>query len=245
MVEQHFLPLIVTASLAGVHLLPNVVEERLDDLESEWESFVGGIGISYVFIHVLPEIHEVSHAMTEGMLFYTWFARERVWIIVLFGLVGFYFLADAIGSGSGENPDVALSLVWIHLGTFTLYNGICGYMLMHPEILGEEKFLGPTEYAFFLISIGLHFYVNDIELRTKHGRLYRRVGRFVLAGSVVIGTLVGVAVTLNASVAVLFAFVAGGMILNIFRRELPDHASSNARILLVGAIVYTVLLLLA
>lgn len=242
MVEQQFLPLMVAVGLVGVHLLPDIVEERLDDLESEWESFVGGIGISYVFIHMLPEIHEVSHAMTEGMLFYAWFARERVWLIVLFGLIGFYVLSDVIESASEENPGVPLSLVWIHLGSFALYNGICGYMLMHPEILGEEDFLGLTEYVFFFVSIGLHFYVNDIELRARHGRLYRRLGRFVLAGSILAGTLVGVEVTLNASVAVLFAFVAGGMILNIFRRELPDHASSNARILVLGAIVYTVLL---
>jgi hypothetical protein len=126
-----------------------------------------------------------------------------------------------------------------------VYNAITGYTLTHPEMLGGEEFVGVSEYAFFFVAMGLHFYINDTEFRFEHGEVYHRIGRFVLAGSVLLGALGGLQFSLDASVSVLFAFVAGGVLLNVFRRETPGHDVSDVRMLLFGGVGYAVLLQLA
>mgnify|MGYP006882767050 FL=1 len=86
--------LVVAAALAGVHL--GGVGVWLAERERHWESFAGGIGISYVLVHLLPEVHEVSETAGEEAAPLGWLLGRDVWLLVLAGLLGFYLLEDRL-----------------------------------------------------------------------------------------------------------------------------------------------------
>lgn len=92
--------------------------------------------------------------------------------------------------------------------------------------------------------MALHFVVNDYGLREHHKRRYDTVGRWVISAAVVAGFAIGLFTTLHrATLAVLVAFVAGGVILNVMKEELPKERESRFSAFLAGAAVYSELLL--
>ena len=96
MVEKQPFALVGAAALAGVHLLLGGVGVWLAERERHWESFAGGIGISYVLVHLLPEVHEVSETAGEEAAPLGWLLGRDVWLLVLAGLLGFYLLEDRL-----------------------------------------------------------------------------------------------------------------------------------------------------
>jgi predicted membrane protein len=71
---------------------------------------------------------------------------------------------------------------------------------------------------FFFLAMALHFVVNDFGLRENHKHAYHKVGRWILAGAIIVGWVVGVGSELSkAAIALLFAFLAGGVILNVLK----------------------------
>ena len=94
--------------------------------------------------------------------------------------------------------------------------------------------------------MGVHFVVNDYGLRRDHKGAYDRVGRWVLAAAVLAGWLVGLFFEVSeAALAVLFAFLAGGVIMNVLKEELPEERESRFWAFALGAALYSVVLLVA
>ena len=92
--------------------------------------------------------------------------------------------------------------------------------------------------------MGLHFLVNDYGLRHHHKRLYR-IGRWILAAAVLFGWAVGLGIEINElHVALLFAFLAGGIVLNVLKEELPAERESRFWAFAAGAAGYAALLVL-
>ena len=62
---------------------------------------------------------------------------------------------------------------------------------------------------------------------------------------IIVGWAVGLSMKISeAMIGVLFAFLAGGVILNVLKEELPEEKQSRFWPFALGAGVYTVLLLL-
>jgi hypothetical protein len=81
-------------------------------------------------------------------------------------------------------------------------------------------------------------------LRDEHGAAYDYPGRFVLAGAVLLGWGVGLAVALpRPVVAMLMAFVSGGIIMNSTIMELPSEKDGRFLPFLAGGIFYGLILL--
>ena len=93
--------------------------------------------------------------------------------------------------------------------------------------------------------MGSHFLVNDYGLRRHYREAYNRVGCWLLAVSVLMGWIIGLLTPIHElMLAVLFAFLAGGVILNVIKEELPEEQESLFWAFAAGAGLYTVLLLL-
>ena len=96
----------------------------------------------------------------------------------------------------------------------------------------------------FFIAMALHFVVNDYGLREDHKALYTRIGRWVLTAAVFAGWLVGLLVDIpEPAIAVLTAFLSGGIILNVLKEELPRERESRFWALVLGAAIYAAILL--
>lgn len=230
--------LLCALGFALIHLLT----PRLRALEvvprSRWLSFAGGVAVSYVFLHLLPELGEHHHALLE-----------REWLdpyaFALGGLVVFYGLERRIraarseGEARGEGAPGAASF-WLHIASFGLYNLLIGYLLLHREETGA------IPLALYVAAMGLHFLTNDFGLRQDHPGLYDRRARWLLAAAVLAGWALGVFVDVpEAAVALLFAFLAGGVVLNVLKEELPEERRSRFAPFLLGAAGYGAIVELA
>lgn len=213
---------------------------------SVWLSAAGGVSVAYVFVHLLPDLAEHQEVIGER-------ARDagplgaiesHAYLIALLGLGLFYgierFVRSTVRPRAGtEEQQAPLGVFWVHLGAFALYNVLIGYLLLHRE---EADFRGLLIYG---IAMSLHFVVNDQGLRQQHGPTYHRYGRWVLAIAPVCGLLLGLATNVSALLlSALFAFLAGGVILNVLKEELPEDRQSRFSAFALGATCYAALLLL-
>ena len=127
---------------------------------------------------------------------------------------------------------------WIHIASFAAYNALIGYLLVHREESGIKSLL------FFSFAMALHFLVNDKGLRENHKQIYDRIGRWLLVAAIVVGWVIGIGTVIHqAAIAVLFAFLAGGIVLNVLKEELPEERESRFWAFALGAIGYAILLL--
>ena len=237
-----YLAPLLALGLAVVHLFAGRLW-FLDGLpRSRGLSFAGGVSVAYVFVHLFPEIQEAGatiHRSEFGPL--VLFAEHHVYLVTLAGFVVFYGLERLAQEASGrrEDADSDSDVFWLHVGSFGAYNALVGYLLLHREEAGL------TNLLFFFVAMALHFVVNDHGLREHHGALYRRRGRWLLATAVLLGTGVGLAVAVPKGVlAVLFAFLAGGIVLNVIKEELPEERESRFPAFAAGTAGYTALLLI-
>ncbi|MEC4983760.1 MAG: hypothetical protein SAJ37_18870 [Oscillatoria sp. PMC 1068.18] len=245
--ENSLLTILTFVAVAGFALI-HIFAGKLIFLEvvprSRWLSIAGGVSIAYVFVHILPELSKGQKTFEEKYILALNFLEHHVYLVSLLGLVVFYGLEKLADSSrkknqaSGEGDTTEPSIFWVHVGSFTFYNTLIGYLLVHREEQGLWSLL------IFTFAMGLHFLVNDYGLREHHKHQYKYVGRWLLAGGVVLGWLVGIATKISeAAIAVLFAFIAGGVVLNVIKEELPEERQSNFGAFFLGVIVYTILLL--
>jgi hypothetical protein len=230
---QSVATLAVAILFAAVHVLsPRLA--LLDTMRrSRWLSFSGGVSIAYVFVHVLPELAHHQRAFSGG----TEEDDERLYALALVGLLVFYSLECLARRKGLEAARRSAGVFRLHLGSFALYNGLIGYLLVHRE---DPSMSGLVLYA---IALGAHFVVNDRALQHIHGTDYRTYGRWILAAAVLCGWVLGLAVSPDPpTIAALFSLLAGGIILNVLKEELPEFQESRIGAFLLGALGFSVLI---
>jgi zinc transporter ZupT len=242
---MHAAPSVFAAlGLLAVHL----VAPRLRFLDvtprSIWLSIAGGISIAYVFVHVLPELSEGQKAVVAALKSDLGYVEHHVYLVALAGLASFYglerlALSSRRRSRAAGEPDRTTPMVfWIHMASFAVYNMLIGYLLLHRE---DPSLTG---LGIFFVAMAVHFVVTDHGLREHHKEDFVRLGRYVLAVAVAAGWVIGLLTQVSkALIAVLFAFLAGGVVLNVLKEELPEQRQSRFWAFLVGTLAYTSLLL--
>ncbi len=231
---------IVAVALALVHLSAGRVRAFRVVPRSMWLSAAGGASVAYVFVHILPELR--GGTILESVPLFAGFLERHVFLVALTGFALFYGLerfAQESGRDTDVRPEVNTTVFWIHIGAFTAYNALIGYLLVHRE---QPGLAGLVLYA---VAMGLHFIVNDYGFRAHHREIYDRIGRWVLAVAVVAGWGIGINTHVDEAVVnTLFAFLAGGVILNVIKEELPEERQSRFWSFAIGAGGYSAILLL-
>jgi hypothetical protein len=235
--------MILTAFLVAGMALAHLFSYKLLFLQgiprSPWLSMAGGVSVAYVFLHILPELSESQGVIEETGVSVVGYLEDHVYIMALLGLALFYGLERVAKEKRGRSTGEGTAYVfWLHMASFTVYNALIGYLLVHRV---EQDF---RSLLFFFFAMTLHFVVNDYGLREDHEEVYDRIGRWILAAAIFVGWGLGLATEIpEAAIAVLFAFLAGGVILNVLKEELPSERKSRFWAFAVGAAAYAVLLL--
>ncbi|MFC4357123.1 hypothetical protein ACFO0N_04060 [Halobium salinum] len=255
--------LAAAVALALVHLFAGrlTVLDRIP--RSGWLSFGGGISVAYVFVHLLPEVEAGGEHVAEWLPLA--FLEHHVYLVALAGFVAFYGLermavrsggsrgdpdgdtaggrggpgdeSEGDGVGGAEEAEKSTGVFWIHIASFTVYNFLIGYTLHHRS--------DAASLALFTVAMGLHFVVNDDSLREHHRHRYHEVGRWLVSVAVVAGTALAFVYPLDdALFATVLAFLAGGIVLNVIKEEIPEERQSRFSAFAVGAAAYTAVLLL-
>ncbi len=238
--------LALAVCLALVHIFASQARWLTKIPERYWVSVAGGVSIAYIFLDILPELSHAQAEIAHSDIAPIAYLEKHVYVLALIGLTLFYGLEklalrsrDRRQYTHGEDcthPGV----FWIHILAFAIYNLILGYLLRESENHGLVACL----VLFF--ALALHFVVNDVNLREHHKHLYDLMGRWLLAGAIVFGWLLGEAFQLEeAAVLAIWSLMAGGIILNVLKEELPAEQDSHFGFFCAGAIGYGLVLLAA
>lgn len=238
-----WLSLLFVIGFVIIHLTSKQMKFLKVEPRSRFLSVAGGISVAYVFMHLLPELEEYQKEFDESFQNFQ-FLESHIYIIALLGLVIFYGLEQLAKKSKrkGEKSGIykaSFNVFWVHIGSFALYNAIIGYLILRGEYQSEWGML------LYFVAMGIHFVTNDKGLRATHKEDYDRYGRWLLAVSITIGWLIAAFTEVNIFIlSMLSAFLAGGVILNVMKEELPEERESSFPSFLSGMLGYTILLLL-
>lgn len=239
-----FVSFLSVVLLSAVHLFSG----RLHFLESTprsiWLSLAGGVSVAYVFVHLLPELAEGQTTVSETLAETESFLENHIYLLSLVGLAAFYGLERAANSSRrrkrvrSREDTAGAGVFWLHVSSFAAYNALIGYLLLHRIDAGVQALV------LFSVAMALHFLVNDYSLREHHKAVYHRIGRWIVTAAILLGWMVGLFMEVSeATIALLIAFLSGGVILNVLKEELPEERKSRFWAFALGAAAYTVLLL--
>jgi len=198
--------------------------------------------MAFVIMRLLPSLGGKAELVRRTGVALPLPAGESVYAMVLFSLLLFYgaeMLTRRSSPEAGPAGSVhvaALAGFRVELGTFALLDFLIGFTLLHRAREGGDALL-----AFFL-AMFLKFVVTDHALQQQHQRAYERLGRWVLAAAVLVGWGFGALIRLPVpGPALLEAFIAGGVIFNVLRWELPRGRQSRYWPFALGAVAYSAL----
>lgn len=209
-----------------------------------WVSGAAGVSVAYVFVDVLPELSSLNRVLVgagggEAALF----AEQRIYVLVLvafvvmYGLQHFVVKARVRGPSDADRERIEPAYL-LQLAGFAIYAALIGYLLVGRA---ED---GPVTVATYTAAMAIHFVIVNHSLAEEHDESYGRKGRWWLAGSVVVGCLVGLALPLSeVAFARLFAILAGGVTITSLGAELPDDRRGRFWPFCAGALAYAALLM--
>lgn len=209
-------------------------------------SFAGGIAVTYVFLDILPQLAAHQRTFARELRLSDAAAEAWVYLVALIGLVLFYGLERAAKLSRAHHRHLhgedrlSREVRAAHLVSFAFFNFLVGYLLLHREQPGF------VSLGLYVSAIALHLAVTDLGLVQDHKEDYRRHTRWVLSGAVLAGWAAGVLIEVRPIViGFLFAFLGGGVILNVLKEELPEERRSRFQPFLAGCAVYAGLVLAA
>ena len=235
------LVILCLAAIGSCHWLAELLSQRPEQEQAQWASFGGGAGLAYVFIHLLPELASGGRTITEAVGTQTYLpsamTESLLFLTTLVGVVIPYAL-------SVITQQVPASRNWTgatRLGTFALINYLYAYSL--PSLLTTGIGYG----LLFTVAISAHVLLADRTLAKEHPKAFRRRFRWIGAAALVAGSLHAAALhpVSDLTLAIATAFVGGGLLISVFREELPDADRSRLGWFSLGLVGMTTLLLIA
>jgi hypothetical protein len=195
-------------------------------------SFGGGVAIAYVFIDLLPKLGKSNILVQRVLLGVFPYFERHVFVMALLGFLLFFFV-DRSSSEVLKEKKCTLSIC-----SYALFNFLVGYAVVNkdnPEV---------QPLVLFTIAIALHYFTNDYSLCEVYGETYRKEGRWVLIASLFLGWFTGLTMHLSeTAVALVSAFIGGGVIMNVTRHELPEENPNSVGAFLFAALIYAGVLL--
>lgn len=238
------LSLLAATGLAAVH----VFSQRLRVLDgvprNRLLSFVGGMAVAFVVLRLLPalgEHQETFETVTTGSVLGA--LKNHIYIILLVSIAIYYGLERLARVSrqkrrkAGKSDRASYSVFWLHTLTFALMNVLIGYLL-----IGQAE-QGSLHLSLFFLAMLFKFIVNDHGLHRAHKELYDDLGRWLLALAVFFGWGINYLFDIHRlGPALLQAFIAGGVLLNVLKEELPEERKSRYWAFALGVGGYAALL---
>lgn len=214
--------------IALLHVLAPALRPWLVQRERAFNAFGGGMAISYVFIHLMPEI---SDGRAELGVF--------TFIFVLMGYVLFY-LMHLLGKGSGDSPkekrrEYRVGMIGLYLYCIALVLGLPAHMYVEP-----------IHMLLMAVAMGIHIMHEDFEIGSEHPGPFDRYGRYILASSLFVGLVIRWFLMPESELLAhaITSVLAGAIIYSVARKEVPDPRPSSLAYFAFGIVSYSALLIL-
>lgn len=220
--------LISVTLFALIHLFSGRLSRFNLDFQSKFLSTAGGVAIAYVFIDLLPKLCKNDLMVRQSLHALFPYFERHVFIMALFGFLLFYLV---------DRRQNEAKTYWLSISSYALFNFLIGYAIVDkndPEV---------KPLVLFTIAMGLHYFVNDFTLTRDHAQ-YRKSGRWILVACLLLGWIIGLFSQLpTVAIALVTAFIGGGVIMNVIRHELPKENPNNNKAFLFSALAYMLILL--
>ncbi len=215
-------------------------------------SFSGGVAIAYVFLELLPRVQRAGEHLNiilSGYPGLTAFSDVAIFGVAFAGFLVFFISEHAAihshrkisartGQPMGSIP-ASRSVFAIHLSVLALLSLLIAYSLRF------EVEIGLLEAVLFSIALILHFFVADRTMEIHYRIMFERYGRYILSAMPMIGWALSILFPERQSeAAILLAFVAGSVLFNIIKDEVPGAEKSEPKFFVSGALIYSGILLL-
>ena len=164
-----------------------------------------------------------------------------IFVVALTGFTvfpGLERLARAHRSTASGEPSAPV--YWLHLGAFAGYDALITYTM------ALRVRTGLLFAVLFTVAMGLHFVLTDRGLQEHYPRRFAGRGRVLLAAALLLGWgLSALAAPVSTLLVVLLtALLAGSVLLNVFKEELPSDRESSFGWFTAGLVLYASLLAL-
>ena len=194
-------------------------------------SFAAGISFAYVFIDLLPTLERGQPILKNTFGEVIPYFDHHAYVIALFGVLVYY------GLQTPSTPNNNRSF-WLKVAGYLLFNLFVGASLADPN----DPDIQPL--FLFTIAMSMHYFVHDHNVGDDNEGLYTHSVRWLLVASLFFGYVTGYFIHIPAAViALAVSFLAGGMILNALRYELPKREQLGYPFFVLGSLGYTAILL--
>lgn len=231
--KESLLALAGSLVLASAHALTPAVERIFKRYSASLGSFGGGAGLAYVFLYLLVELGKDGADTIHAVLPLGPEPLETLLILILAAVTAVHLLQFKLVN----NPS-PLDEYRGFAAFFFTYNLLAGAGLV------EEARWGAVNLAVYALAMGLHLAFNErllLHLRPDaHGWRWRGA----LAAAPVVGCVLAAALPLpDAMLYGILTVIAGGGIINVLRRELPDPRDLRPAAFIAGVACYALLIL--
>lgn len=217
--------------LAAIHLLAN--QKWLVGLiwHPRFLSFAAGVSFAYVFIDILPTL-EIAEPILKETFGFIPYLNHHAYLMALFGVLFFYGLhASKSRTPSDRN-------FWLALFGYAVFNFFVGVSFAdstNPDI---------QPIPLYTTALAMHYFVNDHTLGQEEPGLYQSRARWGLICALFLGYCVGKFTHIpNSLEALVVSFLAGGVLLNVLRYELPKREKVGYPFFVLGSLLYTAIIL--
>lgn len=228
---------------SAVYFIDSDLLHKVD--EAILNSFAAGVGVVYIFIHMLPQL---SYGQNILMLSYqdiNLFGNSfAIYIIALAGFIFFYFF-DQILVYTDQLPTkryektMERSIYWANVLFVVVYNMMIGY------VVGSYNLNSMNYQLIFLVAYFIHFIALKWGIYHVSPDLYNKRARYPIVLGLFIGYFTAFLFNISENIFILIeAFITGSMILLVFKHELPNEQDSKNIAFLAGIILSLFLFLL-
>lgn len=223
--------------LAAIHPTSVAVVSK-EHIRKRTTSFCAGIALAYLFMHLLPELSRLQLELLDirGENHQAYWFEEHVYIIALAGLL-FFQIVDSIGRSKDSKRAESFSFR-AEMLFFSLYSALISYLIIKTVELNQPTIL-------ITIAFLAHFFGTDIDLTERYENAFAGRGCYILSLATIAGMVVAIFSPVSDTIYIAgFSFLAGGILINTLRTELPQPQRVKNVFLLLGTVVYTGLILL-
>src|SRR3989338_3027695 len=210
---MHFITLIYGLIISILHYLSDFISIRFIKYKEKILSFGAGISIAYLFLELLPQMHETVNAL-----------KKISYISILIGFASFHLAEKYVYQHSRRDERIE-KLGHIHSAGFFIYYLIIGIVLYYLT----EKSL--VEGTLFLIPIVFHSAVSSASFKEIHGRLKEKWHiKVFLSSSTIIGILIAIYIGVSQNVYyAMLGFVVGALFYVIIKDILPEQKEGDPK----------------
>jgi uncharacterized membrane protein YozB (DUF420 family) len=207
-----------------------------------------GVSVAYVFVDFLPLMSQRERAFLQAVHDVRLLSPQfRIYIAALVGFVVFYglrYIVTSVESDGATAADPAAEPPFtvarlLHVAGFAIYNLMMGYLLI-------EWSHEPIGLALYCGALGLHFLIADEGMQREYGERHDRWRRWMMAGWVMAGAMLAAVTSISVgALAVVVGFVAGGVVINSVKGEMPSEREGRFIPFMIGSFAYAFLIVCA